>query len=267
MSINIDDKDFSLDQVQKYLDEQREKLNQKIKEQQEKNNQLQTQLDESNDKIKEYEQKNNNLTNEIEELDNKLFQQENEWQDKINEMIEKNNELENRVNIYKQVEISFNKTVRCANILKEHVNSLNYKDTYIKDVSDLKNIKLKETKIPDKITIYNINFFLILIGKMMACCSKYHIKFQALKYYLNETYVCKYEQFEVEKKQKKELDTVDKEIQEFDTKAFDEICTEILKKQKEEEEEMEKRKKIQREKEEEMRAMKEKMKNRNSLKF
>ena len=262
MSINIDGKDFNLDQVQKYLDEEREKLNQKIKNHEEKNNQLQTQLNESNDKIKEYEQKNNNLNNEIEQLDIKLYQQENKWQDKINKMIEKNNELENTVNIYKEVEKSFNKTVRCANILKDHVNSLYYKSTYIHDVSDLKNMQLNDT-LPKKITKYNINFFLILIGKMMACCSKYHIKFEALKYYLNETYVCKYEQFEIGIKTKKELEAVDKKIKAIDTKAFDEICKEILKKKEEEEEE---RRKIRKE-EEFMRAMEEKMNKKNSLKF
>lgn len=259
MTEPIDDIELLKKQMQNKLDEEKKK-----------NNQLQTQLDESNDKIKEYEQKNNNLTNEINQLDNKLFQQE----EKLS--MENHNlsiDLEKAQNNYNEIRKSFNKTVECANILLTYVTKLSGINIYQQDIEELKNIKLNNT-LPKKIKIDNINFFLILIGKMMACCAKYHLKFTALKKALNETSFCKYQQFEKNIEKNQSLSTLDNVIKKLDQEGFKEICTEILKKQKEKEEEMEKRRKIQREKEEEMRAMEEemrameeKMKNRKSLKF
>ena len=252
MTEPIDDIELLKKQMQNKLDEEKKK-----------NNQLQTQLDESNHKIKEYQQKNNNLTNEIEQLNTKLYQQE----EKLS--MENHNlsiDLEKAQNNYNEIRKSFNKTVECANILLTYVTKLSGINIYQQDLEELKNIKLNNTLIK-KIKIDNINFFLILIGKMMACCAKYHLKFTALKKALNETSFCKYQQFEKNIEKNQSLSTLDNVIINLDQEGFKEICTEILKKQEERRKEQEKEEEKRRKEQEEKKAMRELEKSKNSLKF
>jgi hypothetical protein len=275
-TIILDNKEFNLNEVQKYLDEEREKLNNKIKNDEKEKKDLQIDLNICNEKIKEYEEKNNNLTNEINQLDIKLHQQENKWQDKINEIIDKNYNLEKKVNEYNEMEKSFDKTVTCANIMLDHLKKLKNIYIYMNDVEEIKNMQLNDT-LPKKITKSNFKFTIILIGKIISCCAKYHLKFSALKKALNETYVCKYEQFENKIEKKPSLKILDEKIKDLDKKGYNEICPEILEKQKQEEKAREEKRKKQeemRKKEREMIAKEKKMKamrnittNEKSLKF
>ena len=216
-------------------------------------------------KIEEYEKKNNNLITQINQLDNLLF----EWKNKVEKINEEKYDLENRVNKYKEMEKSFDKTVTCANIMLDHLKKLKNIYIYINDVEEIKNMQLNNT-LPKKITKSNFKFTVILIGKIISCCAKYHLKFTALKKALNETYVCKYEQFEEKIEKQPSLKLLDKKIKDLDKKGFDEICPEILEKQKEEEKRKDEERK-EREKEREMiekerKAMKQKNSN-NQLKF
>ena len=116
----------------------------------------------------------------------------------------------------------------------DHLKNLKNIYVYKNDVEEIKNMKLNDA-LPNKITKSNFKFTIILLGKIMACCSKYHLKFSALKKALNETYVCKYEHFEDTIENKASLKILDKKIKDLDKKGYDEICPEILEKQKEEE--------------------------------